>query len=1157
VKSSDFRLDRRRFLAASASAPLLLRLLQQPAAYAETAPQHAPYLKLAPFIAPGADDFPGEAQATQAEQALRDALSSKALPVADGFTGSSLIADDWNEIASGISMAVFHNPRPDTGAAFQAWVHSLGEINRAQFFVLPGDRVRFEVSSRAGGGLLYSTGMWNARWNGSKLLSLSPIEETRASADQPWFRDVTGTVLAGSPVLIEQLSRGVPYWRGRLDPAAGIDIYGSNGIAVGDIDGDGFDEIYVCQPGGLPNRLLRFHDGRLEDLSEAWDVALLDETSAALFVDLRNTGRQDLVVLRSSGPLLYLNDGAKFRLRDDAFRFATVPGGGFTGIAAADYDRDGRLDLYLCTYVYFQSEAQYTYPVPYHDAQNGPPNFLFRNLLNEDGSGSFEDVTGSCGINENNNRFSFAPAWCDVDGSGWPDLYVANDFGRNNFYKNGGGRFRDAAAEAGIEDMAPGMSACWFDYDGDGHPDLYVGNMWSAAGQRIVQNDHFAPARGTDFAEAYRRHTKGNSLYRNRRDGRFEECTGQEHVAMGRWAWSSVGQDVDNDGNPEILIGCGMLSNESHTDLMSFFWRQVVAHSPQKAQPSPAYENGWNAINQFIREDANWNGHEPNVVHARRGNRYYDVSGITGFDFADDSRAFAITDFDGDGRPDIILKNRLGPQVRVLQNNCAGQNQSIAFELRGTKSNRDAIGAKIEVNGRAVWLSAESGYLSQHSKRILVGLGKSQGPVNVRITWPSGTTQELSALRPGYIYRVTEGRDEYTNKPFLRRQELAPKPLAVDNTPRLHTTWLVESLPLPEQVPGPALLVLVDTANAELPQSVPVRTVDLSSISVGRKASWRVFRRYLFDYRHDLQCPLSMLIDEQGRAVKVYSEVPTADAVRQDLKALSKLPSESRALPFRGVYRKQPKRDYFKFAAALLWEGQSDSALPYLHEAMRQGSANPRVPMLIGQIQLEAGHVDEAEKYVRQSLALNSSSADAWLAMGAVYDAKEDPKQALTCYEKSLALNPHSSYALLNAARASEKTGNPTQAEQWYGQILRDDANNADAANGLGLLLAKRGDIDEAKKLLQHAIEIRRDFGSAINNLGVLYLNAGQVSDAVAAFEYGLGVAPDEDILYLNLARIYMRQGEKEKARGVMERLLVRKPNNSTAVRALRELDQL
>lgn len=132
-----------------------------------------------------------------------------------------------------------------------------------------------------------------------------------------------------------------------------------------------------------------------------------------------------------------------------------------------------------------------------------------------------------------------------------------------------------------------------------------------------------------------------------------------------------------------------------------------------------------------------------------------------------------------------------------------------------------------------------------------------------------------------------------------------------------------------------------------------------------------------------------------------------------------------------------------------------------------------------------------------------------------------------------------------------------TQAEQWYGQILRDDANNADAANGLGLLLAKRGDIDEAKKLLQHAIEIRRDFGSAINNLGVLYLNAGQVSDAVAAFEYGLGVAPDEDILYLNLARIYMRQGEKEKARGVMERLLVRKPNNSTAVRALRELDQL
>src|SRR5262249_20606496 len=148
---------------------------------------------------------------------------------------------------------------------------------------------------------------------------------------------------------------------------------GNNGIAVGDIDGDGVDEVYVCQPGGLPNRLYKFgEDGRMLDITERWGVPVLDDSTAALFVDLRNSGRQDLVVLTTSGPLLFLNDGARFRFQADAFRFQTSPQGTFTGMSAADYDRDGRVDLYLCTYVYFKSEDQYRYPVPYHDAQNGP-----------------------------------------------------------------------------------------------------------------------------------------------------------------------------------------------------------------------------------------------------------------------------------------------------------------------------------------------------------------------------------------------------------------------------------------------------------------------------------------------------------------------------------------------------------------------------------------------------------------------------------------------------------------------------------------------------------------------------------------------------------------------------------------------------------------
>src|SRR5260370_30403346 len=157
----------------------------------------------------------------------------------------------------------------------------------------------------------------------------------------------------------------------------------------------------------------------MEDITDRAGVGLLDDTASALFVDLRNLGRQDLVVLLPSGPLLLLNDGnGRFSTRTDAFHFAHPPQGSFTGMAAADYDRDGAVDLYLCTYVYFQSEAQYRYPVPYHDAQNGPPNFLFRNRLSSHGSRVFHDVTASSGIDHNNNRFAFPPAWCHYDGTG-------------------------------------------------------------------------------------------------------------------------------------------------------------------------------------------------------------------------------------------------------------------------------------------------------------------------------------------------------------------------------------------------------------------------------------------------------------------------------------------------------------------------------------------------------------------------------------------------------------------------------------------------------------------------------------------------------------------------------------------------------------------
>ncbi len=167
-------------------------------------------------------------------------------------------------------------------------------------------------------------------------------------------------------------------------------------MAVGDFDNDGFDDLYVCQPAGLPNRLYRNRgDGTFEDVTEKAGVGVLDDTACALFADFENKGVQDLLVVCGGGPLLFLNQGnGKFSLKPDAFKFARPPQGTFTHAAIADYDRDGRLDIYFCLYSYYVGLDQYHYPVPYFDARNGPPNFLLHN----EGNATFTDHTEAAGL---------------------------------------------------------------------------------------------------------------------------------------------------------------------------------------------------------------------------------------------------------------------------------------------------------------------------------------------------------------------------------------------------------------------------------------------------------------------------------------------------------------------------------------------------------------------------------------------------------------------------------------------------------------------------------------------------------------------------------------------------------------------------------------
>ncbi len=436
-----------------------------------------------------------------------------------------------------------------------------------------GGEGRKEGPGEAAAPFLQIRARWKIRWERAegaewRMAAFEVLRFEKAALKQRLFTDVSDQAFGAIPSYREQLRHGLEYWRGRIDSASGIEVYGHQGIACGDFDGDGREDLYIAQAAGLPNRLYRARgDGTFEDSTDLGVLGSLDETGAALFFDRDNDGDQDLLAVTSLELLLFDNDGkGRFRrVEGSGLEAAQDRRASMIGAAIADYDNDGLLDLYILSYVFWAGSASRRsspYPFPYHDANNGAPNFLFRNR-----GGAFEDVTKASGMDANNRRYSLAASWCDYDQDGDLDLYVANDFGKNNLYQNqGDGTFKDVAREAGVEDVGNGMSVQWQDYDGDGWDDLYVGNMWSSAGNRLAAQPQFRQREGEN-AGVHQRMARGNSLFRNRRDGAFEDVSEKANAAFGRWAWSSALVDVDQDGREDIYILNGFVTGEKRDDL--------------------------------------------------------------------------------------------------------------------------------------------------------------------------------------------------------------------------------------------------------------------------------------------------------------------------------------------------------------------------------------------------------------------------------------------------------------------------------------------------------------------------------------------------------------------------------------------------------------
>jgi len=430
-------------------------------------------------------------------------------------------------------------------------------------------------------GTIQSNATWDCVWEiGDKnviLKSLSvrdylEVVGSNASGGGPMFADCTEAVLGKTPGFAEQLVPGMDQWLHTIEIQYHINIGGWEGVSISDVNGDGLDDLYVSQPGGLPNRLfIQNGDGTCRDASAESGTDWLNQAHGSVFGDIDNDGDQDLVVGVQDGLLVMSNDGSgKFTVRRGLILPAAVP----YSLSLADYDQDGDLDLFACCYdrrTGVNRHRIFAKAIPYHDANNGGRNVLLRNdgaPANEAKSKwNFSYVTKEAGLDENNRRFSYAASWEDYDNDGDLDLYIANDFGRNNLYRNDGGRFKDVAKEAGVEDVSAGMSVSWGDYNNDGWMDIYISNMFSSAGNRIAFQRKFQSDAGDETKKLFQRHARGNSLFENAQDGTFRDVSVEAGVTMGRWAWGSRFIDINNDGWQDLLVGNGFLTQGKADDL--------------------------------------------------------------------------------------------------------------------------------------------------------------------------------------------------------------------------------------------------------------------------------------------------------------------------------------------------------------------------------------------------------------------------------------------------------------------------------------------------------------------------------------------------------------------------------------------------------------
>lgn len=626
---------------------------------------------------------------------------------------------------------------------------------------------------------LQATSLWTARWvddEHNEQLQLSNVEVkavelvTLKAPQGQLFEDCTESILSRTSLLKDQLTYGLDQWARKIP---GLNIVGHQGLAVGDVNQDGFDDLYVCQPHGLPNLLLiQNPDGTAEDMGAQSGVDILDDSRAALIIDIDNDGDQDLVVTTEQSLVLMSNKGkGTFQLEHEL-----AIGHSGHSVSAADYDQDGDLDLYICKYESVKNcRDLITIADSFEAADSGGRNILLRN----DEGWNFVDVTSQVGFGVDENvRYSRSSVWVDYDLDGDQDLYVANEWSSDQLFENDKGWFSDVAENLKMLQPAQHRSVSTGEFNHDGKPDFFVATdaplmaYQALSGNQPVKD--LSSQKQAILGESQiwfsQQQKEGKSLIEG-----FESFFLRAPIFSAQTAYSSVAADINNDGLDDVIVTNGHLSRSASEDLGGLLYAHMVDDDTYRSQKSKdgfvAHSELENDVLALARSGYSLFGNQRNRCYLSIGKLgFANFSSASGLDFLEDARAVATTDWDDDGDVDVVMTSRNGPRMRILLNQNRSENNFLHFKLVGTKSNLDAIGARVELffEGKSTplvkFVSAGSGNLSQSSKRLFFGLGKQDQIQKAVVTWPDGQQQTFTELVANTRYTITEGQNQIAER---------------------------------------------------------------------------------------------------------------------------------------------------------------------------------------------------------------------------------------------------------------------------------------------------------------------------------------------------------------------------------------------------------